>query len=204
MSQISTVYPNSLEGFEDVLDGTLVVMNADYVDVVLLAHDTDALSLLPSAFYWIANSWDNLVSEVAFQGSGNTAESELADFNRLSKADIVQIASGRDRLRKAFHEEIAKYMYEPSAEGCNDKTRCENYKGSVVRSDKWRELQWSTGTRILEQELKGDIRKNTNDLCGVCKRALNMTMEEGLNKVWQQLPEYFGLKDWESLSAKNI
>jgi len=194
ISQITTLYPNTLEGLEDFMNGKQIVMNEDDVDAVLLAHEAEVPSLLPSAFYWISSDWDNLVSEIAPQDTGNTTEGELAGYNKLSNGDIVRIACGRDKLRKAFHEEIVKYMYGPSTEGCIDTRGCKNCKGLVVRSDKWRELQWSAG-------VTGDIRDYMNDLCSACNHALKLTMKEGRRKAWQKLPEYFGLKDWESLLA---
>jgi len=44
---------------------------------------------------------------------------------------------------------------------------------------------------------------NSLGLCVPCRETVRVSIEEGRKKVWDQLPSFFGLAEWETLKARD-
>ena len=44
---------------------------------------------------------------------------------------------------------------------------------------------------------------NALDLCAVCHRSVEESIKKGRERIWETLPEMFGLPGWDTLVAEN-
>lgn len=201
ISQLATLYPDKLEAFSHFADNRLVEpATEDDVDMILIARETNALRLLPLAFYSV------VTSHLPEDASVDDDDDEFSEFwggevdtwSKLSKEDLARIAFGREKLRRAFYLKMGKFLYEPSPENCLDE-HCDLYK-SMLRADTWW-IEQSGRSDVLSRHIVDDFTERLADLCPVCEEALRSSIEEGRRKIWEKLPSYFGLQDWEALKA---
>lgn len=159
-----------------------------------IARRANALRLLPTVFYWIAANWPR-------------------DSQALSKDDILIVVQGAMKLRQALRTEVAKFLYEscpstsvPAVEqfsfshmlspySCPQ--TCPDAKATFLRSSEWN--SWVDDSKLLEGRLFHYRDQTVPGLCAFCQNKMMSSMEEGRRNVWEKLPGYFGLPDWQTL-----
>ncbi len=200
-SHLATHYVTTLEEFDidqQRLPRSILVWECDEMGLLPICRETGMLSMLPTAFYYLATYyWNNFPSD----HMGIELDPEDTPFyESMSKVDLLKAASGRESLRRAIGEEICRFLYEPSPPTCcSGPGDCRLRKLQFLGTAMWRE--WCDSVDALNISLVEDVRDELKALCAVCKIELESSMQDGRQRVWMNLPSYFGLASWETLKA---
>lgn len=190
------MYPNTTQNFDLIGPDTLLVKNEDDVELIHVARETNALQLLPIAFYSIAIS----CLDMGASTFGEVEVDEIVDYRKLDTVDLAKVLFGREKLRQAMRTEIGAFLYESSPDGCRNDGKgetCLRTKRDFLLSDVW--LRLDVLPDVLDLDVIICLKKGLNELCAVCKDALHASAKQGRKSVWEKLPGYFGLEVWDRL-----
>ncbi|KAJ7718415.1 hypothetical protein DFH07DRAFT_333663 [Mycena maculata] len=149
------------------------------VDTIALARELDLPFLLPAAFWLAATRLDYLAKD---------------HTNTISSADRGAILSAVNPLRIAY----AKYLYgwlDGNSPDCTTGQEC-NAKKVKYALEVWKPPGIFLVFTWYSNATKG--------MCQSCAAAGRKHHSEGGERLWRELPSFFGLPSWdELLAAKN-
>jgi hypothetical protein len=161
------------------------------IAAIQLAREIDAPWILPSVFYELAFQYREL-GKAVFNG---------AVYNgiptSLSAQDQDSFVEGHNIQNTSTVADILRFLFHPSEiEGCTSSRKCfsvrlramDNHRGDLricasAPLDVWVKADWI----LLE------------NLCPVCLVVLKQTHEDARQAFWDELPEIYGLPEWEEL-----
>lgn len=163
-----------------------VDMTKEYaVSVIYLARKFDLKSILPAAFFTMAQAPITTLVRVTCKPS--TIDNHPA---RLSQEDLVRCLEGKDKLIKAFME--AMNDMKPS-EKCVDKYNCSTSFNNI-RTAQCRGGMFNV-THVL-RDFAGVYPAGNHEpytLCTHCRADAEQKVEEEREKRWNSLAEVFRL-----------
>lgn len=190
IAHLSYLYPNSRDEFDAFPDPRRLILAQDDVTMLLVARETQANVLIPVAFYRIVVN----VMQDLFKDDTDSK----SNLDRLTREDLMSCIIGREKLRRAIRNEIGSFLDEASPVLCGGE-HCKPRKRSFLASKVWK--NWTDSPRALDEELVDDITTSLDKLCEECVDALDISTREGRQRIWDKLPSYFGLPNWEALKA---
>lgn len=184
ISQLKKYFPSTLQAF-DVTDAQFDTVPflgvSQIISTIRVARETSALDILPCALYWLA--FQSI--EVIFRSMEHAS---------LLNEVLGAWLQGREALEDAFREHTFPFVEGGAAPGCRNRLKC-----SAILTKMFcalicpREIRrWVTLARF-----KG-IFLGTN-LCNICIAHTSSVRAAGRQKVWDLLPQMFGLGSWENL-----
>ena len=192
-----------------------LIENNDPIVVVNLARETGADNLLPSALYFCATRSLRQLFASSREGSNP----------RLSHRDLEACVVGREKLMRAHRQIVWKFLdsgkdslrehtvaqatsptsNSPSSYGgsssssqCGIET-CTRVKMLFMASSAWRHIAYEPDVFEPQDALITESPLAT--LCESCLGGLRKSIQAGRRDVWNTLPRYFRLEDWEKLVA---
>ncbi|KAJ7456058.1 hypothetical protein FB451DRAFT_1048603 [Mycena latifolia] len=159
------------------------------LEVALLARQTSAIWVLPTAFYRIY--------EVA-------EESDIVhgiESGALGPADKVACIRAIRWLETAGTSKILEFLWAPlEMPGCYGGTRCSDSRIKTrIAAEAWRASDPGTAS-FLPLTLWGADDWERLDVCRICLRRMKATHAEAKQCIWDKLPELFGLPNWTELA----
>lgn len=200
ISQLTTAFPDTLQGYLSRSRTALVVEDVERpnTELISLARETCAMHLLPAAFHWAATIgmyMDSETCEDFWEGA------KCSGTDKLSNEDLTKMSFGREQLRRAVYRQIGSFLYEPSPSACCRGT-CDRLKKETLSADWW--IGFTESAEPFSPHLKTELGKSLAGLCPLCKDVMWLSVEAGRRKVWDDLPSYFALPDWETLRALTV
>ncbi|KAI0640939.1 hypothetical protein C8Q79DRAFT_920687 [Trametes meyenii] len=172
------------------------------IEAIHLAHLTDTLSILPTAFYQCVT--DQVINCTLTRGYSREDGTRL----HFDLADIQRCINGQRMLTAANLDAAFSLMQQQPCPRCTNPTHC-----SRVLSEIWRQMRLelpNVAASAVEVWYHEPERQNIDGgwdedyLCRTCLDSLRGRDEEERKKIWDKLPEIFGLpmENW-SITAES-
>ncbi|KAL1704689.1 hypothetical protein EV121DRAFT_280176 [Schizophyllum commune] len=147
-----------------------------FINVMKVARETNALTLLPYAYLLAAS---------------RLPEDALYNTGTLPPMHKLDIYHGKVGLLQAQQTDMLPYVHTMETfEDCEKDPKCRVYEAFTPY---WKNP--NTPSKILAEIPNGNL-----GLCSPCARRACKIFIEGKQKTWERLPEIFGLgKDWDEL-----
>ena len=206
---LMTVYgeePSSTFGSE-----LLEPVSRDDVTMLSLARETNAMILLPNAFYRLSLLPICVLFPLcAAYPHSNTDGNPSTDRNALlSFRDLQTIVSGKETLATECADVIARVMSMYVCD-CNSRVECSEKRSTIFEEgcefETLCEGQPLTWLDYIIDTIGEEDDDDDDGFCDVCRIELRDRLEEGKSQIWSRLPSTFRLPDWEELreSAKSF
>ncbi|KAL1686499.1 hypothetical protein GGG16DRAFT_128646 [Schizophyllum commune] len=149
---------------------------AQFIDVMKVARETNALTLLPYAYLLAVSRLE---------------EDFLYSTHSLPPMHKLDVYHGKVKLLQAQEVDMLPFVHNMETfEDCGKAPKCRVY-GAFTPYLK----NPSAPSRILSEIPNGEL-----GLCDSCNKRACKIFIEGKQKTWERLPEIFGLgKDWDEL-----
>ncbi|KAF7339027.1 Zinc finger mynd domain-containing protein 17 [Mycena venus] len=165
---------------------------ARLVSVIQLCRETDALWILPSAFYQLGELVVDATDIIHGVESG-------ASRLQLNPTDQIAFLDGYF-LQRSSATGIVRFLYHPvNIEGCAHPARCAKIRMRAlnrVLHDDYGDFPTSP-LGIWERQ----HWERLPDICSICSRELRLLHRQARDELWQRLPEMYNLPCWEDLEA---
>ncbi|KAJ7684273.1 hypothetical protein DFH06DRAFT_1155170 [Mycena polygramma] len=167
-----------------------------FIAIIRLAREVDALWVLPTAFYNLADACST--------GPGLLTSIRPSTFNgrsaQLSDEDQTAFVNGYCAQINTGPSDVTRFLHEPATiPGCSDGHRCMVLRLraiEMVRHDR-ASPRFQADPLLLWHGL--DDWKRLLGICLACGDALTETHMEARLAFWDQLPQMYGLPPWEEL-----
>ncbi|KAJ7684264.1 hypothetical protein DFH06DRAFT_2756 [Mycena polygramma] len=155
-----------------------------------LAREIDAPWILPGVFYDLAVGYTELGRDI-FHGGIYKGVSVA-----LTAEDQQSFALGLSTQMATTNADILRFLFDPlDIEGCSTSRKCLTKRMRAMQRNR-HNLFDPSGPLTIWDEDEWDF---LNGLCSACLPILKKTHEDARQKFWDQLPEIYGLPDWEEL-----
>ncbi|KAJ7715501.1 hypothetical protein B0H14DRAFT_3013857, partial [Mycena olivaceomarginata] len=193
---LSAVCPTTLlewERFDSTTCSWFPDTDVEYLDLILLARQTSANWILPTAFYRLCQH----VDEDSIINGANLLE--------LTSSDKVACMRAIRTLETTCTTRVLEFLSTPlHIKGCHSvmPLRCA-YSRIKTRfaAESWRQYE-AAKVPFLPLELWSISDWDRAALADVCRNCMSFVKEahkEAKQDVWDRLPALFGLCDWRSL-----
>ncbi|KAJ7100401.1 hypothetical protein C8R44DRAFT_641926 [Mycena epipterygia] len=191
---LSSIHPTTLTEWES-MDPTscswFPKIDAAYLEIILLARQTSAHWILPTAFYRIC---ENAHLDSLLIGR-NSLE--------LSPSDKVACVSAIRWLETTGARKVLDFLHNPYAplnKDCRSPQSCAQRRVKTrLIVECWRDYDPEEDVFFpLDLWAENDWHR-VDAVCSPCLTAMKTAHEEAKNAVWNRLPSLFGLPDWTEL-----
>jgi hypothetical protein len=190
---LTQYWPITLATYKAATPATIKTSEEYAVRAIKLARECDVRSIIPVAFYFLA--WRPL--------------SQIFAERDLDYDDIASCVMGRDRLRIAARTQVYTPLFLPGI-GWNEKDcECDDPQGACAAFISSKQVTpeddaKSGGPGCLDNHIRWPRKTKSNKMyedppCSACLRSMQKIEDEGRQKVWNMLPEYFMLGPWGEL-----
>jgi len=192
---LHTAFPSTLEAWDHRHTRTLIPpFEGELGAVIALAMENDVEIILPGAFYTASRSTVTEVTNV-FQKTAFKAS--------VLEEVYVRWITGRDAFLRAEVQYILAFMkpdfVRPHCRDWNrDRDRIQARAAQALRE---------TDRDITYQRLCSDNPHQVGldpDICGNCRNTVASDIIAARQTIWDNLPGFFGLSDWETLRARDL
>ncbi|KDQ49710.1 hypothetical protein JAAARDRAFT_165405 [Jaapia argillacea MUCL 33604] len=190
---LATTFPSSLSGWDNRHTSRLIPPFQGALGQCLsLAVECDFRVILPS-LYFLASRFSLPDVASAFRST---------QLGEQQKWDLyTDCLHGLERLRQAETTQILAFLdYSFVRPGCQNNANCSD-KLNRTRSEAIKKAvdskpyaQWCS---VHASEVGAQI-----GLCEPCKKTVTESITVARSAIWDQLPQYFGLPDWDTLEAE--
>lgn len=159
-----------------------------HYDAISLFRECRAMILLPHALYCIIAGylhWDDM--KVPGDPVPPLTDSMLILYKKPTTLDLVAIFTGREYTTRAFREEVNKILLQEVPAQCTDGCAA-RLKLKMAESAVWPSTLIWWDLMCLE-------------FCSNCRTAMGQSMTDSASLIWNRLPKYFGLDDWDVLRS---
>jgi hypothetical protein len=188
VARLSREFPSSLAKWEKDRDQNLEIEESPTLafDVINLAKETGLLSIIPTAFYYYCEGHLNI------KGVFDGIERLDGSVAILRPEDQRACIMGWHQLVEAQARETFGWL-NPDAHplACVTQTRC----NMARRSHFFNLFRFRSKCLALEPWDSGW----EDELCHFCKTTSQNQHKRGRKKMWELLPSFFSLPEWEAL-----
>ncbi|KAF8160912.1 hypothetical protein B0H34DRAFT_672987 [Crassisporium funariophilum] len=171
------------------------------MQAIKLIHEYDLPAMLPMAYYHAAQlSIEDILTGVK---DGDV-------LWKLDSDDVLRVIEGRENLKLARREDLFSWMPRRVAQGLIHSS-CISEVGKSGRPcqsflNELSNLYNQTGyldlyPTALESFTPEEKHEYRDYLCGRCWREIQEMYAVCLQATWAKLPSYFGLQDWDAVTA---
>ncbi|CAA7266005.1 unnamed protein product [Cyclocybe aegerita] len=159
--------------------------------IISLGREHDIQSILPGAFLHYTNR--------------ATLEEILAeDNNNLPQEACTQCVIGRDKFLRRVHSTLLSWFRLPTfmpISTCSNIAVCPLKKQALFRG-LCDSLWMGEGGKVrwdFTDCIPGRAAKTIKILCPSCATSISRCYRDSRNKLWEELPSFFGLLGWDQL-----
>ncbi|KAJ7932800.1 hypothetical protein B0H13DRAFT_2307457 [Mycena leptocephala] len=161
------------------------------IATIQLAREVDAPWILPSAFYNLAMSYRELGKAVFHRVVFNGLPASL------SAQDQDSFVEGHNIQTTSTTVDILRFLFDPSEiEGCKSSKNCFSLRLQAMESRREDLRRYASAPLDAWEQDDWTLLKN---LCRACLAVLKQTHEDARQAFWDELPEIYGLPEWEEL-----
>ncbi|KAJ7633425.1 hypothetical protein DFH06DRAFT_1004367 [Mycena polygramma] len=189
LAHISSLYPTTLQEWDQRKDTAMEVFNARPFAVLLLAKETGHQALLPACMYLCADSVDiNDILDGLTSIDGKHLELDWPD-----KRSCIR---GRQNLLLALRAEVFAFLTGSlTIHNCTSVQRCDSAKLRWLQS-----LEASLGNGCPGIfSIKFPWPSFRKAVCENCYCASYANSNQQRQLIWDKLPSYFDMPPWEEL-----
>ncbi|KAJ6616627.1 hypothetical protein B0H10DRAFT_1799065 [Mycena sp. CBHHK59/15] len=193
LAHISSLYPTTLQEWDQRKDTSMEVFNARPFAVLLLAKETGHQALLPACMYLCADSVDiNDILDGLKSIDGKHLELDWPDKRACIR--------GRQNLLLALRSEVFAFLTGSLAiPNCVSPQRCDSSKLRWLQS-----LEASLGNGCPGIfSIKFPWVSFRKAVCDNCYTASYTNSNTQRQFIWDKLPSYFDMPPWEELSKSS-
>ncbi|EDR12744.1 uncharacterized protein LACBIDRAFT_323434 [Laccaria bicolor S238N-H82] len=182
-------FPQNLEDWMGVWGTKVFPYPESEFDFINLAQEVDLHSVLP-AMYYTCVKYEKLND--VFHGYTNTDGS----ITQLSPKVQACLAIGREQLAYALKRHTFSWLYNKRIIPC---PRCSSQKECAAARNHLIRKVWMPVPNIGLALNVWDRGEFASGLCSVCAYTAEKLFRSGQDKLWDELPSYFGLPSWDDL-----
>ncbi|KAJ7213122.1 hypothetical protein GGX14DRAFT_620272 [Mycena pura] len=188
LAHIASLYPTTLQEWDQRLDNAMEVFNARPFAVFLLAKETGHHALLPACMYLCADTVDiNDILDGLASIDGKHIELEWVDKRACIR--------GRQNLLLALRSEVFAFLTNLKIPNCSSPQRCDSAKLHWLQS-----LEASLGNGCPGIfSIKFPWISFRKAVCETCYSASYNNSNKQRQRIWDKLPSYFDMPSWEEL-----
>ncbi|KAK7025108.1 BTB domain-containing protein [Favolaschia claudopus] len=188
VSRLTSEYPANLDEFDALPEEYIAIegYNGATFDLVNIASDNSIMSILPGAYFFIINKF---TTEEIFQGVDN----EDGTRSCLAPIHIQRCVSALQTLiiKQAQPNYTFGWALTKSDSECTGAARC-----NAARIDAVHKFVFNPTATFYGLVQPDMVRFN---LCARCTSQAKQSINTGRSKIWDELPEAFGLAPWDEL-----
>jgi hypothetical protein len=192
LRRLTFEFPSTLEEFDrlgiayTLIDGDGINLATFFLTIIHIARESDCLSVLPTVLFQFCERFGVKGMIGALQQSDGTGyEMSLAD-QRLAVA-------GWHTLIEMQAKET--FIWLVNNDGCSQPDVCGKIKNNILHTI-WFPVPRS-GMALVRWDPTWEKR-----CCKACMRKSKLLHNEGRQKIWDDLPNIFGLPGWEELTRQ--
>ncbi|KAF5336573.1 hypothetical protein D9611_006491 [Ephemerocybe angulata] len=203
LSRLRTEYPSTLAEASvaqapEKIFTTIIEEPGLLIKIANLAHDSKLWTIRPTVYLWCC-----LIMDVVDSISHGL---ELADGTRAHLSRDVQYLClyGKQKLDEAFRKCFTWVQRTGQTRSCGHKKVCGNLAKNIIEECLAQgsidlSLLFAEAWNIYDPEGTDPDLPFSKILCSSCFEAANTCANMGREKLWEELPSYFELPDWEEL-----
>jgi len=196
---LQRIYPTQLSEWDDVFEGSSMMWFLDSVMVINVARELSALSILPAAMAFLANS---TLAQEAFGPSvfqtqplrfapGLLSAEDLKAFTLMKEYNHHSIAKTLRFLREQGKERYASCQRLHMGDGCSAKFKAIFMTLSMVVATS----DAPTGYPSFIVTALGVLQRE--EVCASCRDRVGVGLDRRRRAWWRGLPEALGFSGWE-------
>ncbi|KAJ7147125.1 hypothetical protein C8R43DRAFT_542173 [Mycena crocata] len=198
---LQRIYPSKLSQWDDVFESNSMLWHLDPVTVTNVARELSALSVLPAAMAFLANS---TLAQEAFGASvfqtqplrfapGLLNPEDLKAFTLMKEYNHLSIAKTLRFVREQGKE---RHMSCQRLDGCSSKFTGMFVALSVVVATS----EAPAGYPSFIISVQGVLQRE--DLCGTCRDRTDVGLDRRRRAWWRGLPEALGFSGWDDIRLR--
>ena len=192
-TRLTREFPSSLEIYDCMVDGDMIELGDSVAnDTINLLRECQYLThILPVAFYFQAQETPPF-RRPEISGDGKQAQLSSEDkstlFGRCLKIAVAQ----REHTYGWLHQTT------PVSKVCLSVSSCSAARSACV-SENFTPIPPISGLNLFREWPTGEVK-----LCVHCETAAETCHNKGRERLWQMLPSFFGLPEWNELLKENV
>lgn len=201
---LKRLYPSKLSQWDDVFESNSMIWHLDPVMVVNVARELSALSILPAAMAFLANS---TLAQEAFGASilqtqplrftpGLLSAEDLKAFTLMKEYNHGSIAKTLRFIREQGKERHMSCERLHTADGCSSKFTGMFVALSVMAATS----EAPAGYPSFIVAAQGVLQRE--DLCGSCRDTADAGLDRRRRAWWRGLPEALGFAGWDDIRLR--
>ena len=190
-TRLTYEFPSSLESYDRMVDGEMIEQGYSANDTINLLRECQCLiHILPVAFY--LQAYETLpFDKSAIPDDGKQVQLSPEDKSTLLEGCLKIVEAQREHSYGWLHQTT------PVSLSCLSKSGC--FTARATRVMEVTSILSISGLNLFEEWPIGGIK-----LCVHCETAAKTYHNEGRKKLWQMLPSFFGLPEWNELLKENV
>ena len=193
-TRLTHEFPSSLDIYDRMVDGEMIELSDSFVnDTINLLRECQYLThILPVAFYLQACEDPHPFYQPAISDHGKQVQ--------LSPEDKSTLLEGWLKIVKAQREHTYAWLHQttPVSVSCLSKSGCFTARATCVL-EAFTPIPSVSGLNLFRDGPTDGV-----ELCVHCETAAKIYHNEGREKLWQILPSFFGLPEWNELLKENV
>ena len=192
-TRLTYEFPSSLEIYDCMVDGGMIELGDSVANdtINLLRECQYSTHILPIAFYFQA------------QETPPFHKTEISDDGKqvqLSPEDKSTLLEGWLRIVKAQREHTYAWLHQttPVSVSCLSKSSCFAARSACVLKE-FTPIPPISGLNLFRDWPTDEVK-----LCIHCETVAKTCHNEGRERLWQMLPSFFGLPEWNELLKENV
>ncbi|KDR70693.1 hypothetical protein GALMADRAFT_254733 [Galerina marginata CBS 339.88] len=197
LERIKLELPRTLKGWDQTYEtcpheaNYANIISDNEFDLVNIAEELQIRSILPAAYFLCLydQSLDTIFNGIVRE-DGTTSQ--------LSHSTLHVILQGRDTIFRAMIDTTFGWLMKRKIIPCNKCTDTKKCRDARVKQHEvfQHELLKDIGLALKPWDDDDDI---VCDFCKKCLKAAENAFEEGRQAIWDNLPKYFGMPEWDNL-----
>lgn len=196
---LQQIYPTKLSEWDEAFESNSMMWHLDGVMVINIARELSALSLLPAAMAFLANS---TLAQEAFGVSilqtqplrfapGLLSAEDLKAFTLMKEYNHASIAKTLRFIREQGKERHMSCQRLHATDGCFSKFTAIFVTLAVVAATS----EAPAGYPSFVITVQGILQRE--ELCGSCRDRVDVGLDRRRRAWWRGLPEALGFSGWD-------
>ncbi|KAI0792244.1 hypothetical protein C8Q75DRAFT_805270 [Abortiporus biennis] len=193
---LSTAYPSTLSAWDARAQHRLIPpFEGEVKAIIALAIESDVRVILPAVYYAASK---RSLSEMIIELLSINVDLGIRDDM------IAKWIVGCEKLRHAELYNVLEFLdISFPRPGCQNINNC----NILLQRQAAYSIRNVAGSEPLPYQLHCYNNANTVgtslNLCLPCRETVNKSIQDAREKIWKQLPSFFGFSDWETLIARD-
>ena len=190
-TRLTYEFPSSLEFYDRMVDGEMIELSCSFNNATInLVRECQYLTyILPVAFY--LRTGKDYFFKPPVSGDDKQVQLSLEDKCTLLEGYLKIVEAQREHTYGWLHQTT------PLSESCLSKSGC--FTARATRVMEVTSIPSISGLDLFEDEVTKGL-----ELCVHCETAAKTYHDKGRERIWQMLPRFFSLPEWNELLKEKV